>query len=186
MVTKSTSRKIPLEINQFLERTGITKRELAKELHVTSQSITDWTKPDGKAKNVTVDNAVRLSEIANDSNLTQTIGYYYLGLPKSMEGGDYSLDLSKLDDLRELEEDERDDLQDDKELRRILCKRIPVNESNYNLVLELAREQAEACIVNNQYLFALCELLNMSVMDLTEMYMPRWQKEGYFGGDCNA
>lgn len=186
MVTKSTSRKMPNEISQFLERTGITKREMAKELHVTAQSITDWTKENGKSKNVTADNAVRIAQIANDSNLTQSIGYYYLGLPKSMEGGEYSLDLSKLDDLRELEEEERDDLQRDKELRRVLCKRTPVNEDNYNLVLDFTREQAEACIVNNQFLFALCELLNMSVMDLTEMFMPRWQDEGYFGGEANA
>lgn len=182
MIAKSTSRKMPREINQFLSRTGITKRTLAKDMHVVAQTITDWTKEDGTAKNVTAENAVRLNEVANDSSLAQTIGYYYLGLPKSMDG-DYSLDLSKLDDLRDLEEDERDEKQSDRDLRRFLCKGTELDETIYEKLLDLAREQAEACIVNNQYLFALCEQLGMSVMELTEMFMDRWISDGYFGGD---
>lgn len=182
MRTKSTSRKIPKEINQFLSRTGISKRSLAKEMHVVSQTITDWTKEDGNAKNVTAENAVRLNEIANDSTLAQVIGYYYLGLPPSMNG-DYRLDISYIDDLREVEEDERDDKQNDKELRRILCKAKKLDECSYDKVLDLAREQAEVCIVNNQYLFALCDLLELSVMELTEMFMQQWISEGYFGGE---
>lgn len=177
---KTTSRKLDKPLNEWLGRTGITKRQVAKEIHVTAQSITDWTKE--KAGPVTPDNAVLLSQIANDSTLAQSISYYYLGLPKSMDGA-YSLDISKLDDLRELEEDERDEKQRDRDLRRILCKRVELDEISYDKLLDLAREQAEACIVNNQYLFALCERLEMSVMDLTEMFMPRWIEEGYFGGD---
>lgn|GEM_PF-3744016 len=182
MKAKSTSRKIPKEINQFLNRTGITKRELSREMHVVAQTITDWTKEDGTAKNVTAENAVRLNDIANDSTLAQVIGYYYLGIPPSMNG-EYRLDISYLDDLREVEEDERDDKQKDKELRRILCKSKNLDESSYDKVLDLAREQAEVCIVNNQYLFALCDLLELSMMDLTEMFMQRWISEGYFGGE---
>lgn len=177
---KTTSRQIDKPLNDWLGRTGITKRQVAKEVHVSAQSITDWT--GDKASPVTADNAIRLSEIANDSKLAQSIGYYYLGLPKSMDG-EYILDLSKLDDLRELEEDERDEKQMDRELRRVLCKGIELDDNSYDRLLDLAREQAEVCIVNNQYLFALCERLGLSVMDLTEMYMPRWIKEGYFGGD---
>lgn len=182
MRSKSTSRKMPQEINQFLSRTGISKKDLSKEMHVTAQTITDWTKLDGKAKNLTAENAVRLNEVANNSTLAQYIGYYYLGLPPSMNG-DYRIDLSYIDDLREVEEDERNEKQRDKTLRRILCKVKELDDSSYELVLDLAREQAEVCIVNNQYLFALCDLLDMSVMELTEMFMDYWISEGYFGGE---
>ncbi len=182
MISKSTSRKMPREINQFLSRTGITKRTLAKDMHVVAQTITDWTKEDESAKNVTAENAVRLNEVANDSSLAQVIGYYYLGLPPSMNG-DYRLDLSYLDDLREIEEDERDEKLGNKEIKRILCKSKNLDKVSYDKILDTAREQAEVCIVNNQFLFALCDLLGISAMELIEMFMDQWISEGYFGGD---
>lgn len=181
MGKKSTARVLNKPLNDFLSRTGVSKKSIAVDMEVSQQTITDWT--NGlNAKPVTADNGVRLSKVANDSTLAQAIGYYYLGLPPSLNG-EYELDLADLDDLREIEEEERDEKQEDKELRRILCKRIKLNDSGYEKVLDLAREQAEVCIVNNQYLFAICELLEISVMDLTEMFMEQWISEGYFGGD---
>lgn len=181
MKAKSTSRKMPKELNQFLSRTGITKRELSKDMHVVAQTITDWTKEDGTAKNLTAENAVRLNEVANNSSLAQVIGYYYLGLPPSMNG-EYKLDLSYLDDLREIEEDERDEKLGNKEMKRILCKTKALDDASYDKVLDAAREQAEVCIVNNQFLFALCDVLGLSAMELIEMFMQQWISEGYFGG----
>lgn len=179
MRAQSTSKVMNAPINDFLSRTGIMKKDIAKEMFVTGQTITDWTR-ESHPKPVTAENAVRLAEVTNDSRLAQTIGYFYLGLPRPLDG-EYKLDLSYLDDLREIEEDERDERQQDRQVRRILCKRGELNVESYDLVLDLAREQAEACIVNQQYLFALCERLNISVMDLMDMYMDRWKAEGYFG-----
>lgn len=179
MKKESSSRVINKPINDFLSRTGITKKEIMVDMGFSQQTGTDWTKKENP-KAVTAENAVRLSAVANNSILTQYIGYYYLGLQPPLDG-DYRLDISYLNDLREIEEDERDEKQEDRNLKRILCKTKDLEGKSYQAVLELAREQAEACIVNQQYLFALCERLNISVMDLMDMYMDRWKTEGYFG-----
>ena len=67
MRAQSTSRVLDKPLNEFLSRTGIMKKQLAKDVFVTAQTVTDWT--GDKPKPVTADNAVRLSEAANDSTL---------------------------------------------------------------------------------------------------------------------
>lgn len=181
MKQKSTARVINRPLNEFLSRTGVAKKALSVDMEVSQQTITDWTKKPN-AKPVTASNSVKLAEVANDSTLTQWIGYFYFGMPPALNG-EYELNLADLDDLRELEEEERDAKQDEIVVRRALCKHKKLEGKSRDEVLELAREQAEVCIVNNQYLFALCDRLGISSMELIEMFMPRWIDEGYFGGD---
>lgn len=181
MKRESTARVLNKPLNDFLQRTGVVKKCLAVDMDVSNQTITDWTN-EAKPKPVTADNSVKLSKATNDSTLTQWMGYFYFGMPPALDG-EYELNLADLDDLRELEEEERDNKQDEMVVRRALCKRKKLEGDNWNEVLELAREQAEVCIVNNQYLFALCDRLGISSMNLIEMFMDQWISEGYFGGD---
>ncbi|MGM0215026.1 hypothetical protein [Enterococcus sp. AZ109] len=181
MRKESTARVLNGPLNDFLKRTGVAKKSVSVDMDVSQQTITDWTK-EVNAKPVTADNGVKLSKIANDSTLTQWMGYFYFGMPPALDG-EYELNLADLDDLRELEEEERDAKQDEIVVRRALCKHKKLEGKSREEVLELAREQAEVCIVNNQYLFALCDRLGISSMDLVERYMSRWIEEGYFGGD---
>lgn len=181
MKKESNSTVLRDPLNEFLKRTGVTKKALAVDMKVSQQTITDWTK-EREPKPVTADNSTTLAKVTNDSPLAQTIGYFYLGLPPAMSG-EYRLDLADLDDLREIEEDERDAKQRSAEIRRILLKQSTLTGKAWDSVLDLAREQMEVCIVNNQYLFALCERLGISSMDLVEMFMDRWKREGFFGGE---
>lgn len=174
------SQKIRRPIINWLIKSDVSKRELAEALGVSRQTPTDWTKDN--PTNVTPENAVRLAEYANDTDLTMSIIYQFFGIFRPMDGDVYRRDLSASDDLRELEENERDEA---KALaQRVLLKRVQkLSTDDFDLLLRFSKEQAEAVFANIQYLNALCEVQNISIMDLFSIYMKDWQLAGYFGGD---
>lgn len=131
---------------------------------------------------MTPENAVRVSEIANDTDLTMQIIWKFFGIFRPLDGDMYRHDLSSTDTLRELEENERDKA---KQLaQRVLLKQVhKLNKSDYDLLLKFSKEQAEAVFANIQYLNVLCEVQNLSIMDLFDYFMPAWQEAGYFGGE---
>lgn len=101
---------------------------------------------------------------------------------RPLDGDTYRRDLSASDGLRELEENERDAAQ--ALAQRVLLKQVhKLNSNDYDLLLQFSKEQAEAVFANIQYLNALCEVQNLSIMDLFDMFMKDWQAAGYFGGD---
>ncbi|MGX7200038.1 hypothetical protein [Enterococcus nangangensis] len=178
MQTQSKVLKRPL-LN-WLAKSKTTKRSLADDLKVSRQSPSDWTAD--KPKPVTPENAVRISDIANDTDLTMQIIWKFFGIFRPLDGDMYRQDLSSTDSLRELEENERDEA---KQLaQRVLLKQVhKLKKADYDLLLKFSKEQAEAVFANIQYLNALCEVQNLSIMDLFEYFMPMWQEAGYFGGD---
>ncbi|WP_427814422.1 hypothetical protein ACQKTA_05080 [Enterococcus sp. 22-H-5-01] len=167
-------------IINWLTKSEVSKKELSKSLGVSRQTPTDWTKD--KPAPVTPENSVRLAEFANDTELTMNIIYQFFGVFRPMDGDLYRRDLSASDDLRELEENERDEA---KALaQRVLLKRVQKLESqDFDLLLKFSKEQAEAVFANIQYLNALCEIQNISIMDLFDTFMKDWQDAGYFGKD---
>lgn len=180
MQTESASRELKISLNEYLKKAGLTKRELAYGISVGPQSITDWTK--GSPKPVTAENAVRLAVFANDSTLARSISHEYLGLPPSMQGSKYQQELAALNSLREVEEMERDRLQDS-EMIRTLCQQSELSDGQKEDLLKLAEQVLIVCVVNEQYLTAICERLGISTMDLTKLKEKDLEKRGYFRGE---
>ena len=111
-----------------------------------------------------------------------SIVYQFFGIFRPLDGDTYRRDLSASDDLRELEENERDEAK--VIAQRVLLKRVQkLSADDFDLLLRFSKEQAEAVFVNIQYLNALCEVQNMSIMDLFDFFMKDWQEAGYFGGE---
>lgn len=174
------SQKLRRPIINWLIKSEVSKKELAEALGVSRQTPTDWTKEN--PSNLTAENAVRLAEYANDTELTMNIIYKFFGIFRPMDGNVYRSDLSASDDLRELEESERDEAK--AIAQRVLLKRVQkLSNDDFSLLLKFSKEQAEAVFANIQYLNALCEIQNLSIMDLFDTFMTDWQKAGYFGGD---
>lgn len=178
MITTSKVLKKPLD--RWFSKSKVPKKTMAEVIGTSKQSPTDWTKD--KPHPVTPDNAVRISDFANDTDLTMSIVYKFFGIFRPMDGNTYRRDLNASDGLRELEEDERDHA---KELvRRMHFKEVgKLKNKDFELLLRLSKEQAEAVFANIQYLNALCEVQNISIMDLFDEFMKEWQEVGYFGGD---
>lgn len=180
---QTTSKILKDPLLSWLAKSKITKRSLADEMRVSRQSPSDWTGE--KPKPVTPENATIISEIANDTDLTMQIVWKFFGIFRPLDGTTYRKDLSASDELRELEEDERDEAK--KMVQRILLKEQKnLSQEDYDLLLKYSKEQAEVVFTNIQYLNVLCEVQHMSIMDLFDYYMPTWQKSGYFGGDKNG
>ena len=175
---KTVSQVLREPIINWLVKSEVSKKELSQALGVSRQTPTDWTKD--KPAPVTPENSVRLADYANDTELTMSIIYQFFGVFRPMDGDLYRRDLSASDDLRELEENERDEA---KALaQRVLLKRVQKLESHdFELLLRFSKEQAEAVFANIQYLNALCDIQNMSIRDLFEMFMKDFQHEGYLG-----
>lgn len=176
-----TSKNLKKPLVHWLEKTQIAKREVADAIGTSRQSPTDWTTGE-RPKPVTPDNGVRIADFANDTDLTMSIIYEFFGVFRPLDGDTYRRDLSASDGLRELEENERDAAQ--ALAQRVLLKQVPkLNSNDYDLLLQFSKEQSEAVFANIQYLNALCEVQNLSIMDLFDMFMKDWQAAGYFGGD---
>ncbi|MDT2493410.1 hypothetical protein [Enterococcus avium] len=177
---KVVSKVLRRPIINWLIKSEVSKRELSQALGVSRQTPTDWTKD--KPSPVTPENGVRLAEFANDTELTMSIVYQFFGIFRPLDGDTYRRDLSASDDLRELEENERDEAK--VIAQRVLLKRVQkLSADDFDLLLRFSKEQAEAVFVNIQYLNALCEVQNMSIMDLFDFFMKDWQEAGYFGGE---
>ncbi|MFC0278158.1 hypothetical protein ACFFH2_15900 [Enterococcus devriesei] len=176
----AVSQVLKKPIIKWLVKSEVSKRELSKALGVSRQSPTDWTKD--KPTPVTPENGVRISDYANDSDLTMSIIYQFFGIFRPMDGDVYKSDLSASDDLQELEEDERDEAK--RLAKRVLCKEVQrLTTADHTLLIKLAKEQAEVIFAGIQFLNALCKVENISIMDLFSMFMKDWQDAGYFGGD---
>lgn len=135
------SQKMRRPIINWLIKSDVSKRELAEALGVSRQTPTDWTKDN--PTNVTPENAVRLAEYANDTDLTMSIIYQFFGIFRPMDGDVYRRDLSASDDLRELEENERDEA---KALaQRVLLKRVQkLSTDDFDLLLRFFKRTSRS------------------------------------------
>lgn len=175
-----TSKVLREPLLDWFQRSKRTKRSVADDLGTSRQSPTDWTSD--KPKPVTPENAVRIAELANDNDLTLNIIYTFFGILRPVDGDVYRKDISSINELRELEEEERDQAR--LLVRRVLLKEVnKMTQNEMELVLRYAKEEAEVVFVTTQHLNALCDILGISMKDLFKMFMSDWQEAGYFGGN---
>ena len=140
----AVSQVLKKPIIKWLVKSEVSKRELSKALGVSRQSPTDWTKD--KPTPVTPENGVRISDYANDSDLTMSIIYQFFGIFRPMDGDVYKSDLSASDDLQELEEDERDEAK--RLAKRVLC-------NSYLHVSQKKKQIRSLVKLNKLYFFSL-------------------------------
>ncbi|MGG5358575.1 MULTISPECIES: DUF1351 domain-containing protein [unclassified Enterococcus] len=81
--------KQSIVIRETLKRTiskyGKTKKEIAKSIHVSQQTLSDWTS-ESKPMPVTLENAQTLTDYFRDSDFTLQIVHEFFGLFKSIDG----------------------------------------------------------------------------------------------------
>lgn len=80
---------------KVINKSGKTKKEIAKQVNVSQQSLSDWTTPH-KTKPVTLENAQVLTDHFRDSNFTMQVIHEFFGLFKSIDSDVYRRDPSSL------------------------------------------------------------------------------------------
>lgn len=91
---------------KVINKSGKTKKKIAKQVNVSQQSLSDWTTPHN-TKPVTLENAQALTDHFRDSDFTLHVIHKFFGLFKSIDGDVYRRDPSSLDKLQMIESDER-------------------------------------------------------------------------------
>lgn len=69
---------------KVINKSGKTKKEIAKQVNVSQQSLSDWTTPHN-TKPVTLENAQALTDHFRDSDFTLHVIHKFFGLFKSIE-----------------------------------------------------------------------------------------------------
>lgn len=91
---------------EVINKSGETKKEIARQINVSQQSLSDWTTL-LNTKPVTLENAQALTDHFRDSDFTLQVIHEFFGLFKSIDGDVYRKDPSSLDKLQMIESDER-------------------------------------------------------------------------------
>ena len=91
---------------EVINKSGETKKEIARQINVSQQSLSDWTTM-LNTKPVTLENAQALTDHFRDSDFTLQVIHEFFGLFKSIDGDVYRKDPSSLDKLQMIESDER-------------------------------------------------------------------------------
>ncbi|HGD7090708.1 TPA: hypothetical protein QFF52_000768 [Enterococcus faecium] len=106
---------------EVINKSGETKKEIARQINVSQQSLSDWTTL-LNTKPVTLENAQALTDHFRDSDFTLQVIHEFFGLFKSIDGDVYRRDPSSLDKLQMIESDERK--QKKQEVEKILLKQV--------------------------------------------------------------
>ncbi|EGO5845917.1 hypothetical protein HKH47_002505, partial [Enterococcus faecalis] len=72
-------------LNDVLNKKNEKKKDVAREINVSQQSLSDWTSQNN-AKPVTIENALRLSNHFKDSTFTLEVIYQFFGMFKTCDG----------------------------------------------------------------------------------------------------
>lgn len=106
---------------EVINKSGETKKEIARQINVSQQSLSDWTTL-LNTKPVTLENGQALTDHFRDSDFTLQVIHEFFGLFKSIDGDVYRRDPSSLDKLQMIESDERK--QKKQEVEKILLKQV--------------------------------------------------------------
>lgn len=106
---------------EAINKSGETKKEIARQINVSQQSLSDWS-TQHNTKPVTLENAQTLTDYFRDSDFTLQVIHEFFGLFKSIDGDVYRRDPSSLDKLQMIESDERK--QKKKKLRKFFSNKL--------------------------------------------------------------
>ncbi|RXK54010.1 hypothetical protein EPB68_12710 [Enterococcus faecalis] len=173
----STSMILRKSLNDVLNKKNEKKKDVAREINVSQQSLSDWTSQNN-AKPVTIENALRLSNHFKDSTFTLEVIYQFFGMFKTCDGDVYRKDPSALDKLQTIESDERKSLKENIE-RIILKKPEYLSEQDISKIVAYASEYLDEVIVEITLLSSLCDLASIDIRYLSEQRLTHWEQLGY-------
>ncbi|MEQ7275183.1 helix-turn-helix transcriptional regulator [Enterococcus thailandicus] len=167
-------------LTEVINKNGETKKEIARNINVSQQSMSDWTSKNG-AKPVTLENAQVLSDYFRDSDFTLQIIHEFFGLFKSIDSNVYRRDPSSLDKLQMIESDER--MQKKKDVEKILLKQVNyLTNDDRQQIISYAFEFLDEIMVDVTLISALCEILGIDIRKLSEERLSYWIQQGYMKG----
>ena len=166
---------------KVINKSGKTKKEIAKQVNVSQQSLSDWTTPH-KTKHVTLENAQVLTDHFRDSNFTMQVIHEFFGLFKSIDSDVYRRDPSSLDKLQIIESDERK--QKKQYVEKILLKNVEyLTVDDRQQIISYAYEYLDEIMVEVTLISTLCEILGIDIRKLSEERLSYWINQGYMKGE---
>lgn len=166
---------------KVINKSGKTKKEIAKQVNVSQQSLSDWTTPH-KTKLVTLENAQVLTDHFRDSNFTMQVIHEFFGLFKSIDSDVYRRDPSSLDKLQIIESDERK--QKKQYVEKILLKNVEyLTVDDRQQIISYAYEYLDEIMVEVTLISTLCEILGIDIRKLSEERLSYWINQGYMKGE---
>ncbi|MFZ4897296.1 hypothetical protein [Enterococcus durans] len=167
-------------LTEAINKNGATKKEIAGEIKVSQQSLSDWTTP-LNTKPVTLENAQALTDYFRDTDFTLQVIHEFFGLFKSIDGDVYRRDPSSLDKLQMIESDERK--QKKQEVEKILLKQVNyLTVDDRQQIIAYAYEFLDEIMVEVTLISALCEMLGIDIRKLSEQRLSYWIAQGYMKG----
>ncbi|OTN92435.1 hypothetical protein [Enterococcus faecium] len=165
---------------KVINKSGKTKKEIAKQVNVSQQSLSDWTTPHN-TKPVTIENAQMLTDHFRDSNFTMQVIHEFFGLFKSIDSDVYRRDPSSLDKLQAIESDERK--QEKQYVEKILLKNVEyLTVDDRQQIISYAYEYLDEIMVEVTLISTLCEILGIDIRNLSEDRLSYWINQGYIKG----
>ncbi|MDK4359256.1 hypothetical protein ACK4DU_12590 [Enterococcus faecium] len=166
---------------KVINKSGKTKKEIAKQVNVSQQSLSDWT-TSHKTKPVTLENAQVLTDHFRDSNFTMQVIHEFFGLFKSIDSDVYRRDPSSLDKLQIIESDERK--QKKQYVEKILLKNVEyLTVDDRQQIISYAYEYLDEIMVEVTLISTLCEILGIDIRKLSEERLSYWINQGYMKGE---
>ncbi|AMP60863.1 MULTISPECIES: hypothetical protein [Enterococcus] len=166
---------------EAINKSGETKKEIARQINVSQQSLSDWSTPHN-TKPVTLENAQALTDHFRDSDFTLQVIHEFFGLFKSIDGDVYRRDPSSLDKLQMIESDERK--QKKQEVEKILLKQVNyLTADDRQQIISYAYEFLDEIMVEVTLISALCEMLGIDIRKLSEQRLSYWVNQGYMKGE---
>lgn len=167
-------------LTEAIRKNSATKKEIARDIKVSQQSLSDWTTP-LNTKPVTLENAQALTDYFRDTDFTLQVIHEFFGLFKSIDGDVYRRDPSSLDKLQMIESDERK--QKKKEVEKILLKQVNyLTADDRQQIISYAYEFLDEIMVEVTLISALCEMLGIDIRKLSEQRLSYWINQGYMKG----
>ena len=155
---------------EVINKSGETKKEIARQINVSQQSLSDWTTL-LNTKPVTLENAQALTDHFRDSDFTLQVIHEFFGLFKSIDGDVY----------RMIESDERK--QKKQEVEKILLKQVNyLTVDDRQQIIAYAYEFLDEIMVEVTLISALCEILGIDIRKLSEERLSYWVAQGYMKG----
>lgn len=162
---------------EAINKNGETKKEIARNINVSQQSMSDWTSKN-VAKPVTLENAQVLSDYFRDSDFTFQVIHEFFGLFKSIDGDIYRRDISSLDKLQMIESDERK--RKKREIEKTLLKKVDyLTADDRRQIISYAYEFLDEIMVEVTLISSLCEILGIDIRKLSEERLAYWINQGY-------
>ncbi|EGP5171798.1 TPA: hypothetical protein ACF5NP_000797 [Enterococcus faecium] len=166
---------------KVINKSGKTKKEIAKQVNVSQQSLSDWTTPHN-TKPVTLENAQVLTDHFRDSSFTMQVIHEFFGLFKSIDSDVYRRDPSSLDKLQTIESDERK--QKKQYVEKILLKNVEyLTVDDRQQIISYAYEYLDEIMVEVTLISTLCEILGIDIRKLSEERLSYWINQGYMKGE---